>query len=464
MTDLFATVLQMSLTGSYVIAVVVVVRWFVLRRLPKYYTYALWAVVLFRLLSPVTIQNVASLMPQPADPLSTMTREGAATVLPGLNFAVGGNVPITAMVAATPDAVTALSWVWVCGGVLLLGYSVVSCLLLHRRVAGAALIEGNIYQSSAIVSPFVLGLIKPKIYLPPDISSEERSYILRHEQIHIRRLDYLIKPIAFLTLCLHWFNPLCWLAFVLFGRDMEMSCDERVIREMGDDIRPGYSDSLLAMSAKGGFVGGGPLAFGESGVGQRIKNVLNFRKPAFWLTLLAAFVVALAVGGLATNPVESEVVDPTVISQPGPSPDQAAPEAPPEAPPEQNTTKLLETGLTEEETAELEAQETSYNAMTPQEQALAREGGTVGCLRFTHMWWEESIDLNLIRYVGADVFGDWIKQIPDYRCGSIYDFSRQFGLDYETFAGLVIENGLEEIYPLDRLKPRWIYFGLPMNP
>lgn len=465
MTELFATVLQMSLTGSYVIAVVVVLRFIILRRLPKY-SYALWAVVLFRLLSPVTVQNTASLIPQSADPLSIIIRGGGAAALPNLNIAAGA-LPTGEMVTATPNVMTILSWVWVCGAVLLLSYSAVSCFRLHRRVAGAVCLEGNIYQSSAISSPFVLGLIKPKIYLPTDISPNERSYILLHEQIHIRRLDYLIKPLAFLTLCLHWFNPLCWLAFVLFGRDMEMSCDEGVIRELGDDIRPGYSDSLLAMSTKGSFVGGGPLAFGESGVGQRIKNVLSFRKPAFWLTLLAVLVVALAVGGLATNPVEkegaefadtqTEIAPEQSVSTPEPSPIPPQPEGTP------GVIQLTNNGLTEAENQELAEQEARYNAMTEQEQYLALEGGNVGCKRFIHMWWEESIDMNLIRYVGVDAFDRWVKQLTDYDCASIYNFVRQYGLDYETFAELVTKNGLEELYPLDRVKPRFVYFNLPMS-
>lgn len=465
MAELLNTVLAMSLTGSYVIVFVVVLRW-LLRRLPKSYTCALWAVVLFRLLSPVTVRTPASVLPQPALPRAMPLLGEMTPLLPNPALPLPQVLPAA---APPPDLMTVLAWVWLGGALLLLGYSAICYLRLHRRVAGAVWVEANVYESAAIGSPFVLGLIKPKIYLPPDISPIERSYILRHEQIHIRTFDYLIKPLAFGTLCLHWFNPLCWLAFVLFGRDMEMSCDERVIRELGDNIRPNYSSSLLAMSTKGGFIGGGPLAFGESGVGQRIKNVLNFRKPAFWLALLAVLVVALAVGGLATNPVEkggadfadtqTEITPEQPVSMPEPS--SIPPQ--PEDTQEQGVIQLTNNGLTEVENQELAEQEARYDAMTEQEQYIALEGGTVGCKRFIHMWWEESIDMNLIRYVGVDAFGRWVKQLTDYKCASIYDFVRQYGLDYETFAELVTKNGLEELYPLDRVKPRFVYFNLPMS-
>jgi beta-lactamase regulating signal transducer with metallopeptidase domain len=202
-----------------------------------------------------------------------------------------------------------LAIVWITVMLVLIAYSIVSYWRLKMRVRTAVLVKDNIYTVENIPTAFVLGLIKPRIYLPIGLSELEQSYILRHEQTHIKRLDYIIKPIAFLVLCVHWFNPLAWLSFILMSRDMEMSCDEKVIAQLGSGIKKDYSTSLLSLSSGRRLINASPLAFGESNVGSRIKNVLNYKRPAFWAILITALLLAAAGIGLCANPDVQQDID-----------------------------------------------------------------------------------------------------------------------------------------------------------
>ena len=191
----------------------------------------------------------------------------------------------------------------------LLVYSLVSTLLLKRQLKNARSTEENIFEANNLETPFLLGIIKPKIYLPAGLDDAERSYILLHEQTHIHRKDHIIKAFAFLTLSVHWFNPLAWIAFRLMTADMELSCDEKVLKEMDGDIRKPYAATLLSLAAGRHILSGNPLAFGEGDVKQRIRNVLNYREPAFWLTLTAV-IAAVAVGiGLLANPEGTNIIE-----------------------------------------------------------------------------------------------------------------------------------------------------------
>ena len=192
--------------------------------------------------------------------------------------------------------------IWMLGIAVLLAYGVISYFRLKRRLATATLVNNNIYEADGIKTPFVLGLIKPRIYIPINLPGNELGYIIKHEETHIRRYDYIIKPIAFITLVMHWFNPLIWIAYFLMVKDMEMSCDESVMKQFSEDIRASYSNSLLSLSVKqSGLLS--PLAFGESNVKSRIKNVLNYKKPAFWAIVVAIVAVAAVIVSLMANPV-----------------------------------------------------------------------------------------------------------------------------------------------------------------
>ena len=328
MHRLFPIVCNMSLTASVVILAVLAVR-LLLRRAPKVFSYALWAVVLFRLLCPVSVTSAVSLLGAlgaPAQERSAVTSvveyvpadivrnmAPAVTPLPQEPFPAepGENIVSTAPSVTQPDAapvsplsgpVAVLTLTWLTGMALLLLYSVVSLLRLRRRLVGAVRLEDNIYLADYIPSPFVMGLFRPKIYLPSTLTETERGYILRHEQYHLRRRDHVVKLLSFLALCVHWFNPLVWAAFILAGKDMEMSCDEAVVRELGEDIRADYSASLLSLATGRRIVAGMPLAFGEGDTGGRIRNLLNWKRPQPWIIAVCAVVCVGLIALCAANP------------------------------------------------------------------------------------------------------------------------------------------------------------------
>ncbi|MHA5218766.1 M56 family metallopeptidase [Dysosmobacter sp. Phy] len=194
--------------------------------------------------------------------------------------------------------------VWLTGAAAMVLYGAVSLVRLRQRLVGAVPLERGVYLADHIDTPFVLGLFRPKIYLPSALPEGERGYILLHERNHIRRLDHAVKLLAFLALCIHWFNPLVWLMFVLLGRDMEMSCDEAVMRKLGEAVRADYSASLLRLATGRKIIAGAPLAFGEGDTRDRVVNVLKWKRPRLWAVLAGAVVCAAVIAACAVNPGE----------------------------------------------------------------------------------------------------------------------------------------------------------------
>jgi len=310
MDAIFLQVLNMSLTASYVILFVLAARLF-LKKAPKIFSYALWSVVLFRLICPFSFESLFSLLPINANPIpGDIMYAEVPQINTGINLVDNAANPIlstqTAMQGASVNPmqiwVFAGRMIWLAGIAILLIYSVVSLLRLRSDLVGAVKWRDNIYLADHIASPFVMGVIRPKIYLPSALLEREQKYIILHEQTHIRRLDHIIKIIAFLVLIVHWFNPLVWLAFILCVKDMEMSCDESVMKQMDTDIRKEYSASLLSLAAGRRIAAGIPLAFGEGDTKSRIKNVLNYKEPAFWIIIVALVAVLAVLAGLAANP------------------------------------------------------------------------------------------------------------------------------------------------------------------
>lgn len=300
----------MSLIGAFVIAAICLVR-LPLRKVPKIISYCLWAVAGFRLVFPFSIESVFSLMPFNAQiipqDIALQSIPHIDSGVPVVNDAVSSILP-----AATPyaDANPLQIWIaigaylWILGVTVMLLCGVISYLLLKRKMRTAIRIDGNIFETDNIFSPFVLGIIYPKIYLPVSLAASEHDYIILHEQTHIRRHDHIIKFVAYFILCIHWFNPLAWAAFLLMGTDMEMSCDERVLKELGHEIKKDYSRSLLSLATERRIISVSPLAFGEGGIKERVKNVLNLKKPSRIITILAiVFAAALSVG-FAVNKVD----------------------------------------------------------------------------------------------------------------------------------------------------------------
>jgi beta-lactamase regulating signal transducer with metallopeptidase domain len=323
MSESFLTVLNMSLTASVVIAAIMLAR-ILLKRAPKVISYVLWVVAGFRLVFPFSFESVFSLIPFKTQliPQTAALREyvsfssAVGAAYHAIGDAVNGGLgTVTVYLGKSSDGYPIVteayhsqvwlmfgSYLWIIGIAILLIYSFVSIILLKRRLSGAVLLQDNIYKAENLKTPFVLGFIHPKIYIPSDLSEEEKSYIILHEQAHIKRLDHIVKLIAFLILCVHWFNPLVWVAFILMSTDMEMSCDEKVLKAMNEDVKKPYANTLLSLAAGKHILNGSPLAFGEGNVKGRIKNVLHYKKPRFWIVLCSIIIVAAIGIGLAANP------------------------------------------------------------------------------------------------------------------------------------------------------------------
>jgi beta-lactamase regulating signal transducer with metallopeptidase domain len=314
MTTVFITILNMSITASFVALAVILAR-FPLRKAPKKFSYVLWGVVLFRLFFPFSIESAFSLIPTVSysmpqsfvAPPSPAIQAGAqfadTTVYSGINNHL---TPVVTEYSTIPiHAVLEIAgYIWLAGFVLLLLYALASYVQLKRKVYFATLVRDNIFETGTIKSPFVLGFFRPKIFFPANIDPEQCDYILKHEQTHIKRRDHIIKPLAYIIFAMHWFNPLMWLSYVLMSKDMEMSCDEAVLRQTTDDIRCKYSSSLLSLSAERvNLLSPTAFAFGENNVKARVKNVLNFTKPEKWVATLCVIAVSVFIVACSTNSV-----------------------------------------------------------------------------------------------------------------------------------------------------------------
>lgn len=314
MAEVFQKLLNMSIAAGWLILAVVVLR-FVLKKAPKRFVLLLWAVVGLRLALPWSIESALSLIPSAATlPEGIMMERTPSldTGIPALNNAI--NPGFAAAFAPEPAAsanplqvlLPIASLIWLAGAAAMLIWALASWLRLRSRMRTAVRLEGNVYESEMAGGPFVLGLFRPRIYLPFGLGEAERGHVLAHEREHIRRGDQVVKLLGFLLLCLHWFNPLVWLAYALLCRDIELACDERVVRNMGSGERADYSQTLLELSRPKRFVSVCPLAFGEVPVKGRVKSVLSYKKPAFWLVVLAIVVCIGAAVCFLTDPKAKE--------------------------------------------------------------------------------------------------------------------------------------------------------------
>lgn len=323
MIDLLIAILNMSLKASYVILFVMLVR-LLLKKAPKFISYALWSVVAFRLILPFSFESILSIMPKStnANPIPRdIVYQQTPQIRSGIKAAdhiVNSSLPApSALASINPMQIYMFiaTCIWIFGLVGMLIYSLVSVIRLKRQLKEAQLLEDNIFEVGNLKTPFVLGIIKPKIYLPAGLNPEERVYIVMHEQTHIRRADHVIKIMTFIILSIHWFNPLVWIAFVLMSKDMELSCDEHVLKEMKEDVKKPYANSLLSLAMGGHMINGSPLAFGEGNVKARIKNVLNYKKPSFWMIAISIIAVAVIGVALITNPKQKDPIQKDLIQQ-----------------------------------------------------------------------------------------------------------------------------------------------------
>lgn len=312
MEGIFVKLLNMSVSASSFILIAVLLR-ALLKRSPKWIHCLLWGLVAVRLVCPLSFESSFSLAPR-ADfveaKLGVQSKDGrymnSATdagkaLNDDLDNAQNKNLANKGNADRQGDW-KKISWTWFTGVVLLLGYAAISYLRFRKKVQASVRLRDGIYVCDNIRTPFILGVIRPGIYLPSDMDEVQTDNVIAHERAHLSRLDQVWKPLGYCLLAVYWFNPLCWLAYVLFCRDMELACDEKVIRDMDVEDKKVYSRVLLSFSDPSHRIAAGPLAFGEIGVKKRIQSVLNYRKPAFWMVGLA--ILALVVTSLCflTNP------------------------------------------------------------------------------------------------------------------------------------------------------------------
>ena len=316
MAAVFLKLLNLSISASWLVLTVLVLR-LISKRSPKWMNVLLWGIVALRLVLPFSIESVLSLIPS-AETLSpeVVRFDPAPTITSGVSIIDNAvNPSLSGHFAATPEAsvnplyvwTEIAGWVWLIGLGAMLLYALVSYLRLRRRVSVSLPIRNRIYLCDAISSPFILGVVKPHIYLPSGLDEVQRQNVLAHEQAHLARRDHWWKPLGFALLAVYWFNPVLWLAYTLLCRDIELACDERVIRTMDESAVKTYSTVLLACSMPRKAVITCPLAFGEVGVKERVKNALHYKKPAFWVVAASVAVcVVVAVCFLTDPPTDTD--------------------------------------------------------------------------------------------------------------------------------------------------------------
>lgn len=314
---------NLSLTASIVILAVLVARFF-LRKAPRVISYALWAVVAFRLVCPISFSSdfsLLNLLDAPATESGSVEYVPVDIVhtkypsvdllLPEVSNTINeqlpqGNEQLGADPLEWPAALA--TEIWIAGVGIMLLWALVSFFNLRHKLRTAVLLESNVFQSEHVGSPFILGLFRPKIYIPFGLDDTTLRYVLAHERYHLKRLDHIVKVFAFILLVIHWFNPLCWLAFHLMSKDMEMSCDEKVLSQ-DNNIKTEYSTVLLSFAVNRRFPSPSPLAFGETSAKSRIKNALNWKQPKVWVTILAAVLCIAIIAFCAANPKEDDITE-----------------------------------------------------------------------------------------------------------------------------------------------------------
>ena len=310
MSDLFLKIVNMSISASWLIFAVLILR-LVLKKAPKWVNVLLWGIVAVRLICPFSFESALSLIPSaetfPEKIISGPSFDVQTGITPidnrindylGDRYFEGVTVPTN----NGNNVMTILTIVWIIGILLLATYTIISYQRLHREIDTAVRYKDNIFQSENVSSPFVLGIINPRIYLPFSMNEQDMEHVVAHEQAHIRRKDHWWKPLGFLLLTIHWFNPLMWLAYVLLCRDIELACDEKVIKGLGNEQRADYTQALVACSVNRRMIAACPLAFGEVGVKERVKSVMNYKKPAFWVIILAVIACVIVAVCFLTNP------------------------------------------------------------------------------------------------------------------------------------------------------------------
>ena len=333
--NIFITVLNMSITGSYIIAAILLLR-LLLKKAPKIFSYILWAIAGLRLLCPFSFSSIVSIFNFISPPAAESSVGGATSnsyiphdigmmLIPEINTGIpaADTVINTVLPSAQPTAsvnpmqivMSAAAVIWIIGVCTMCIYGIVSLAKVKKRVRFATKLRDNIFECENIPSPFVFGLFSPKIYLPCGMSENQLEYVLMHEKNHIRRFDHITRIIAFVILVLHWFNPFVWIGYTLAIHDMEMSCDESVLKKLGTEAKKAYSFTLVSVGANKKLSFGTPLSFGENGVEKRVKNILGFRKPKVIAVIVCVILCIVAAAVCLTNGIsKKDKTDETVMN------------------------------------------------------------------------------------------------------------------------------------------------------
>lgn len=302
MSEAFLKVVNMSISAGWLVLAVLALR-LILKKAPKWVNVLLWGIVAVRLICPFSIESALSLIPSKetispeimmdwTPEISTGIEQLDQVVNPVIStsFAPNPGTSANPLQILIPVAAN----LWLLGVLILLAYTAISYLSLRLKLRTAVILRDYIFQCETVSSPFVLGILKPKIYLPYSMDGNNLNHVVAHEQAHIKRKDHWWKPLGFLLLTIYWFNPLMWVAYILLCRDIELACDEKVIAELGNEQRADYTQALVACAVNRPMIAACPLAFGEVGVKDRVKSIMNYRKPTFWI-IVAALVVCVVV-------------------------------------------------------------------------------------------------------------------------------------------------------------------------
>lgn len=310
MSELFLELLNLSIMAGWLILAVLVVR-MCLKKAPKYIRCILWGLVGLRLIFPFSIESIFSLLPSRKVIEPEIVYDLNPTIHSGIGV-IDNTTNQLMMDSFAPDMQNSVnplqivtfiaSNLWVLGVIVMLIYCAISYILVRRKVFDAVKKVGNVFESERVVTPFVLGIFRPRIYIPYQMDEDARTYVVEHEKAHIKRGDHISKLVGFLVLSVYWFNPLIWVAYILLCKDIELACDEKVLKSIGVAQKKNYSKVLLQYSVSPKMIAACPLAFGEVAIKQRIKNVLNYKKPAFWIIAVAIVVCAVVAVCFMTNP------------------------------------------------------------------------------------------------------------------------------------------------------------------
>lgn len=316
METIFLRIINVSFVASFAALAVLVIR-LVFKKVPKRVICLLWGMVAIRLVLPFSFECNLSLIPSLKPISEDIIYQQSPTIESGMDSVDNLINPILSdkLQANPADSINPMqivtgvfSYAWMVGLTVMLSYALISSLLLKRKLSMATLYSKGIKQSDRIETPFVFGFFMPTIYVPYSISSSDIEYVLAHENTHIKRLDYIWKPLGFILLSVYWFNPIMWLSYSSLCKDIESACDERVIKEMEREQRRGYSEALLNCATSGKLLLAAPLAFGEVKVKERVKSVMNYKKPSFWISTVSFLLCAFVAIFLMTNPVSAQSV------------------------------------------------------------------------------------------------------------------------------------------------------------